>query len=431
MAPRQTLILQPKYASEFLCIGPECEDSCCVGWNVFFDQKSCANYEALPDSPLKLKILNNLKPIPDELSSASKPNARMLQMTAEDECPLLRTDRLCGIQTTLGADALSSICANFPRIQYTIDKLDGAVLTLACPEAARLVIENKSLLNNNAEGHYQFNWDDEKTAGESLQGFFWPIREFSIRLVTNRNYPLWQRLFLLGLFARRLDQFADNVKSSSGLNFGRMFNEFDKAVHSGHLRSEMVKIPANLGLQLQLMSQFITLRMNSHACPERMLDLIRKFKTGVNRGGSNSVEAQIRTYSDACINYYEPLMHRNPYLLENYIVNQIFRTLFPFGQDGLLTDNQNSSTDASHPNSIALPSRSYLQLATQFALVKGILIGLAGYYRAEFTPRHAVDAIQIITRNFEHHQIFLDQSYAKLQSAGHDTPAGFATLLRN
>lgn len=431
MAPRQTQILQPHYASAFRCIGPECEDSCCVGWSVFFDQRSCAKYEDLPESSLRLKILNNLKPIPDESIPASKLNARMVQMTPSNECAFLQPNRLCEIQTTLGVEALSSTCSNFPRIHYTIDQLDETSLTLSCPEAARLVLDDDFLLHADAEGHFQFNWDDEKTADEPLQGFFWPIREFSIRLVTNHNYPLWQRLFLLGLFTRRLDLFAGDSQNSNRINFGRMLTDFDAAVQTSLLRSQMVKIPANLGLQLQLLWQFISLRAKTRTCPERMLELIRKFQQGIDRSRNLNAEAQIRAYSDACINFYEPLMSRQPHLMENYLVNQIFRTLFPFGQAGFSAAAQCSSKRVPLTNTSALHSRSFLQLATQFALIKGILIGLAGFYRAEFSLRHAVDAIQIITRNFEHHQKFLDESYALLQTSGQDTPAGFATLLRN
>jgi lysine-N-methylase len=433
MAPRQTHLLQPQYASAFRCIGPECEDSCCVGWSVFFDQKSRAKYESLPESPLRLKILNNLKPIPNESIPASKLNARLVQMTSANACAFLQADRLCEIQTTLGADALSSTCANFPRIRYTIDQLEEASLTLACPEAARLVLENKSLLSGDAAGHYQFNWDDERTAGEPLHAYFWPIREFSIRLVTNRNYPLWQRLFLLGLFTRRLDQIVVSAQAKSNINFGRMLTEFDAAVNSGLLRSQMVKIPANISLQLKLLVSFINLRTKEHVTSTRMFKLIRQFDASINSSSDRSIDGQVRAFSDACYHYYEPLINAHPQLLENYLVNQIFRTLFPFGADAFLNLSLNDEAhSASARNSTTfLTSKSFLHLATQFALVKGILIGIAGFHRVDFSLHHAVDAIQIISRVFEHHQYFLDESYAMLQAAGQDTPAGFATLLRN
>lgn len=432
MALRQTRILQPQYASQFRCIGPECEDSCCMGWSVFFDQQSCAKYESLPESPLRFKILNNLKPIPDESIPASRLNARMVQMTPANECAFLRDDRLCEIQAALGEEALSSTCSKFPRIPHNIDQLKEAALTLSCPEAARLVLNSKTLLNSHSGSQYQFNWDDAKTSGEPLHAYFWPIREFSIRLVTNRNYPLWQRLFLLGLFARRLDKLAVSARVAESIerDFGQMLNEFDQAVHCGQLRSQMVKIPSNLKLQLMLLWQFIALRAKSRACPERMLDIIRKFKAGLHSDVNTLPEAQIHIYSDACVKYYEPLINSHPHLMENYLANQIFRSLFPFGEDALHQATQNIA-EGEPAAGLIEPSRSFLQLATQFALVKGILIGLAGYYREEFNLHHCVEAIQIISRNFEHHQKFLDESYALLQAAGQDTPAGFATLLRN
>lgn len=35
---RTTTLVRPAYADKFRCVGPACEDSCCVGWRVDLDQ---------------------------------------------------------------------------------------------------------------------------------------------------------------------------------------------------------------------------------------------------------------------------------------------------------------------------------------------------------------------------------------------------------
>src|ERR1035438_6632799 len=37
LMPKVTLV-RPEYAEKFHCIGPACEDSCCVGWRVEIDE---------------------------------------------------------------------------------------------------------------------------------------------------------------------------------------------------------------------------------------------------------------------------------------------------------------------------------------------------------------------------------------------------------
>ncbi|MGB8454189.1 MAG: hypothetical protein WCD89_17895 [Anaerocolumna sp.] len=41
-------ILKPHYYDEFTCIGGECPDTCCAGWNIEVDKKSAEIYKNVP-----------------------------------------------------------------------------------------------------------------------------------------------------------------------------------------------------------------------------------------------------------------------------------------------------------------------------------------------------------------------------------------------
>jgi lysine-N-methylase len=66
--------------------------------------------------------------------------------------------------------------------------------------------------------------------------WFGPIRQSALALVVNRAYPLWQRLFLLGVFCRRLDAI-----SSGELRRGvpAFLTDFEATVASAALRTAM------------------------------------------------------------------------------------------------------------------------------------------------------------------------------------------------
>jgi hypothetical protein len=59
------------------------------------------------------------------------------------------------------------------------------------------------------------------------------------------------------------------------------------------------------------------------------------------------------------------------------------------------------------------------------------LIGVAGFYRENFSAAHAIATIQIASRHFEHQPAFIDQACVTVTQHGHDTPHGIAMLVRN
>ena len=127
----------------------------------------------------------------------------------------------------------------------------------------------------------------------------------------------------------------------------------------------------------------------------------------------------IAGYADAQQRYFAPFFEKHPYILENYLINTIFRCQFPFGRkDGQLVLQPQMG-------------REFALLATQFALIKGLLIGVAGFHKENFSAADVVRTVQSVSKHFEHHPQFLDRVHALLVSTGRDNPHGLTMLLRN
>ena len=77
-----------------------------------------------------------------------------------------------------------------------------------------------------------------------------------------------------------------------------------------------------------------------------------------------------------------------------------------------------------------MPSES-ARLTAQYALMKGLLIGVAGYHRVNFSAEHVVHTVQAAGKHFDHHPEFLSQAYALLTESRMDGARGLAILLRN
>jgi lysine-N-methylase len=423
---RTTTLVRPAYAEKFCCVGPACEDSCCAGWRVDLDEATYAKYQALPPGPLRAKMDQHIVAAPTPPQGAKPGTCAHIQSDSSGRCPFHTAERLCQIQSELGADSLSETCATFPRTTFLIDKLEDRTLTLACPEAARLVLLNPNLLDPNLldpnvpasrpEQTLSFRWNDEADGPASLRAHFWALREFSVGLIRNRRYPLWQRMFLLGAFARRLDVL---VKEDRVSGFPALLREFSAAVASDSLRASIETIPADLKLQLHMVMELVKLRGQPAGVQERLRQCLDAFAEGVGADAGLDLDGQCARYAEAYTRYYRPFFARHPYILENLLVNSLFRRLFPLGAS--MFDAQ------ARPE----PGREFNFLATEFSLIKGLLIGVAGANGDGFSTAHVLHTVQTATKYFEHSTGFLERTQRLLAERGLDNARGVTMLIRN
>jgi len=151
----------------------------------------------------------------------------------------------------------------------------------------------------------------------------------------------------------------------------------------------------------------------------RLAELVAAFARGIGYGPGAERASLIARYRSSYQNVYKPFFDRHPQMLENYLVNQLFGCLFPFGPK--LTD----------PAAIPDCAEAFAALVLQFAMLKGMLIGIAGFHANDFSADHVVTAVQILSRHFEHNPRFLADATTLLHQRNMNHAAGLTTLLRN
>jgi len=410
---RNAKIVRPEYADRFRCIGPTCEDSCCAGWVVDIDKATYEKYQSISSGPLRVLMDTHVVPRSEDPGDGKDPAAlARIKLLPSGECPFHNAERLCQIQVELGEEYLSHTCATYPRRSHVIDKLVDKTLTTSCPEACRLVLLNPDLLESDWTGVRHVKWDDSKS-DLTLVSHFWPVREFVIDLITNRAYPLWQRMFLLGTFSRRLEA---TVRGEIKGGFPAMLEGFSAAVASGGLRASIETIPADLTLQLGMVLELV--KLGSRRSP-RLVECIDAFGRGIEYGPESTLQSMSAAYGVAYERYFAPFFAEHPYILENYLINMVFNRLFPFG--GKLLQG------AAMPE----PAKEFALLATDFALVKGLLIGVAGAYKEDFSTQHVVLTVQSASKCFEHNSEFLPRVHQILVDKGIANAHGLTMLIRN
>ena len=440
--------IHPTYAESFRCIGSACEDTCCQGWNVPLDKAAWDKYENLPPGPLPDLIRANLKlqdPVTNPAPAGSKPVFAIIRMNSENQCPLLSAERLCRIQAELGEGLLSHTCATYPRIVHSFGGLSEKALALSCPEAARLVLLTPNLLAEMHDGqpraeHTQTSLSPDQThapfktpnhdsvpGGERnllpigdednpLPPDFWPIRSVVFKLVGNREYPLWQRMFLLCLFCRRLDEIAEGGLSRDVPAF---LDDFQATVKNGSLRVGMESLPSDRSAQLDIVLRLAGLMLHKSNVRPRFVECVQAFTTGIGNGPGATLASLTDQYTRAYDRHYAPFIARHPHIMENFLINTILRCQFPFGKEGMRAGVQPNKT------------REFAMLTAQLTLMRGLLIGVAGHHGAAFTPDHVVYTVQAASKHFEHHPEFLSMAHALLVEASMDGARGMAILLRD
>jgi lysine-N-methylase len=405
--------LQPHYDKEFRCIGPECEDLCCRTWNVFVDRATFDKYQAVPA----------LKPLADahlvQISHAQTDSRyAQIQFPAPSHtCPFLAPDQWCSIHRDYGPGYLAPICHTYPRVQREFDGMTEKPLYLSCPEAARLILFQPNFVpieRNTKDDRprlQQFLRMAEQPAKDNSnqRKNLSHARTFSLLLIQDRSYPLWQRLFMLGLFSKRLAE----VFAARQFNLlPQVFTEYAQIVRDNRLRSLMETIPVQATAQLNAVIQVLHRLQSEHAGLSRVQECIQDFMRGIQYDPSASMETMASSYSEAYERYYAPFVEKHPFVMENYLSNYIFRTQFP---EGPVPPGERND-----------PTATFYRMALQYAMIKGALIGMAGHYREAFGAEQVVKLVQSFSKSAEHSAQFLRGLNSELAGS-----AGLALLLKN
>ena len=138
-------LVYPKYYKEFRCIASRCEDTCCAGWEIVVDSDS-ADYYKTVSGEIGDRLRREMKTDSDGDIIFSLNNGR---------CPFLNSTNLCDIYSALGEKALCHTCTMFPRFVEDYGGTCETGLGLACPEAARLIVNE----TGERELLFEFNSD--------------------------------------------------------------------------------------------------------------------------------------------------------------------------------------------------------------------------------------------------------------------------------
>lgn len=385
--------LIPRYVERFRCIGPTCEDTCCASWPIHIDKKTYKAYRQDSAHELGKTLSKSMVRSPNELGSVAY--AMIRPEGEEQKCPVMK-DGLCSIHKDLGETYMSDVCFTYPRVTHQVAAQMEQAMTLSCPEAARLALL--------AEDAFDFV-EGSVTLREGMVNRIEPVRGlsmelmnelriFCLNLLRTRELALWQRLALLGLFCEQLSR---HLAAGQQAGVPAMLEEFIALIESGAPLAALDAIQPNHQAQAMVFATlWATKGFDTPSTFQQGVIKQISARLGADEQGQSSAASLLASYSNGLARLDEVLAQA-PYLLENYLANEMFIHFFPF-----------SAPD---------PYDSYLHLVARFGLLRFLL---AAQCNSEELPPVStlVATVHLHCRRFQHDYHYTRQLHTSLHDSG-------------
>ncbi|MBQ7782911.1 MAG: flagellin lysine-N-methylase [Oscillospiraceae bacterium] len=129
---------QPKFYSNFSCMGGECPDNCCKSWRIDWSKESV---EKLRNSDCSEKLRNLI-----DTSFEPYGDGYIIKFATNKYCPFLDEEKFCGIQRELGESYLSPVCTTYPRAGYVCGNALLRTCYLSCYKVIDTICDNEDAM---------------------------------------------------------------------------------------------------------------------------------------------------------------------------------------------------------------------------------------------------------------------------------------------
>lgn len=421
MANEKTVkLLQPAYYDKFSCIGSACELDCCKDWNIYIDKNTYLRYKQLKDPDFAATLPQRVKRVRGE--TANQLQYAQFILGPDGACPFQQEDGLCEIHAKFGHSYLCDTCQIYPRSFSTVfEGVREVSLIMSCPEAVRVALFNPEpmtfeMADKTLEGgnillrtHYRRPVEDYK--GGAAARHAWTVREGCIDILQCRNMPLANRILAMGMLLQKVtvqseSEQADSIPATvatyiKAAQAGEFVNAFADTVDHAEMRTAM----NNILVQNMMIHTVSKSRTNR---PYR--DFLTRYLAEAGENANvilNQPEGCAKVYEfarDRVIALWDGFLEEKGHVLENYFVNYVFSSAFPFSFQQELD-----------------PYHHCIILAEQYAIIRMLLCALAA--EEGITDEQIISVLTsmsiIVSHNDEARRIIKTYEEAECDSLAH------------
>lgn len=392
----------PEWMRDFYCLGTDCPNTCCKGWNIPVDQAHAEKYENLDDSELSPILMNIFKKIRVK-KNGKQENRYFLKLLDQegDLCPLLDKTRMCRLQKKYGSEILCTTCYFFPKILWQIEDQWSLSASLSCPEVLR-----KAILSTDP---IRFSWietdqdpdsewlDISLVSDKRMQMLLLnrqKIVDMMIMLLQNKNDLIPNKLFCVCAFLNRLGILLNSEENSS---FDLMIAEAVDYIHKNGINPvRPVDSVEDLARWLQLLS--LTFNWGLESSARYHTDIQKDFLQLLSYA-KNPLIIMAENYLFARNQVFYPFLRNNPYLLENFLVHFIFSDFLK-----QFSIYQNETTNVSN-----ILQFEILQLCAVFSLMQFLFVKQS-LISGEMDSSIFLEVIYQADQSYLHYPMYISQS---------------------
>ncbi|MBN1037678.1 FliB family protein [Clostridium botulinum] len=370
-------MIYPSYIEKFQCIGGKCEDNCCIGWDIDIDKETFKKYHKVKDETLKKMFQKNVHN--NKYCTNENLDYGRIKLNKVKRCPFLDDENYCLIQGKFGEDYLSSVCTQFPRVLNKVDDHYEICLDSACPEASRIILGSKEKIEFKESernlGKYTMSGVLNTRSSEFKDTpikYFKEIRDFSIKIVQNRNLNISSRLYVLGDFLNEIE----DLESGKIKEF---INKYDIETESKYYKRERM----NYALQVSFFKNVVdSLDIVNETDSDKFKNYTKELLKGYNIKDNDGVIENAEEYINAFEKYTDMYIENNSYIFENYMVNFIYNNLFPFSESDFIFEG-------------------YIMLLFRYSLMRFYLVGKY-IHNGKDSVEDMIEFIQVFIKAVEH-----------------------------
>ena len=284
------------YMTRFRCIGPECEDHCCQGWQIHLDKEDYQRLEVRREESAVVNKHFDTAVQRRKGSDGENKHFAFLNFRPEDGRCFFEQGGLCAIHRDFGENALPKTCATYPRMTREYDKFFEQGGSLSCPEVAR-----ECLLEPDAMDLVDWDWKNltdrlDIAPGSGGTDFFginahW-VREAFLDLYRLPGYSNEQKTYFTLYLARKISSFfSRETLVDPERRLKRTFTQMQDPVFRGRILLNMTENAEPGEMSMSFLALVLLLRSETKV---RFNDLV----SSVFAGYEETADLDLNTLSD-------------------------------------------------------------------------------------------------------------------------------------
>lgn len=335
-------IIEPNYFKDFHCIGGECRNNCCHDWGIYLTKKEYINTKNAKKSKELQEICDHAF---HRLKKSENPNIYAeMRLKKDGNCQFLDGDGLCMLQKECGYNILSNVCKQFPRIHFQYMNSAEQYLSTGCEEVVRLLMNmtdgieltNGGEIDHNKFPNPSFAIIKPEIIASAPFKYYWDIRTLIISIMKNRNYSVEDRLILLGIAFKHIDEL---INAESGDKIPPYIDGLiaacadDKSILDDikNIEPKTYLNALNFANIIMALSQSTSMSKEFTEKIKSAYGIVYEFSDDLKKVSFNAEPKKVEEQ----LGYLFNMLSGRDYILENFMLNAMLYLNLPFSNTSL------------------------------------------------------------------------------------------------